>query len=172
LTETLEDLVRRLGGGYRAARKAYELEANGEIKLRDPRPPRAFEEYLARPAYSMWLWTTLGLVLITLGLIWGSESNMALRALRYVAGSIYVLFLPGYSTVEALYPSERDLSPLERLALSIGLSLAVVPLIGLALNYSPWGIRLEPVSLSLAAYIVVLSLIAAYRKYVMISREA
>lgn len=41
-----------------------------------------------------------------------------------------LLFMPGYALVESLYPRGGDeLSPLERLALSIGLSLAVVPLI-------------------------------------------
>jgi len=40
---------------------------------------------------------------------------------------------------------------------SVGLSLAVVPLIGLILNYLPWGIRLGPivVSLSLSAVTIV-----------------
>jgi uncharacterized membrane protein len=37
--------------------------------------------------------------------------------------------------IEALYPRKEDLESLERLTLSIGLSLAVVPLIGLFLNY-------------------------------------
>jgi len=85
--------------------------------------------------------------------------------LRYVLGSILVLFVVGYSTVEALYPEERSLTSLERLALSIGLSLAVVPLVGLVLNYTPWGIRLEPVLVSLSLYTTLVALVAAYRKF-------
>jgi uncharacterized membrane protein len=45
----------------------------------------------------------------------------------------------------------------ERVALSLGLSLAVVPLIGLVLNYTPWGIRLTPILVSLALFIAVCS---------------
>jgi uncharacterized membrane protein len=81
-----------------------------------------------------------------------------------VLGSIFTLYIPGYVLVEALYPYEKDLKPLERVALSIGLSLAIVPLIGLILNYTPYGIRLNPIIASLSIYTIALSLIAAYRK--------
>jgi uncharacterized membrane protein len=64
----------------------------------------------------------------------------------------------------ALYP-RGDMDGLERLALSIGLSLAVVPLVGLVLNYTPWGIRLTPVMLSLAFFAEVMALAALVRKY-------
>ncbi|MEM2179169.1 MAG: DUF1616 domain-containing protein, partial [Candidatus Methanomethylicaceae archaeon] len=80
-------------------------------------------------------------------------------------GSLFVLFLPGYSLIEALYPREEELSPLERLALSIGLSLAIVPLVGLILNYTPWGIRLDPIITALSFLTLGLLLISSYRKY-------
>jgi uncharacterized membrane protein len=47
--------------------------------------------------------------------------------------------------------------------LSFGLSIAVVPLIGLALNYTPWGIRLEPILLSLLIFIISIGLYGIYR---------
>jgi uncharacterized membrane protein len=55
-----------------------------------------------------------------------------------------VLFFPGYVFITALFPEKKELDNLERLALSLGLSIAIVPLIGLLLNYTPWGIRLIP----------------------------
>ena len=69
------------------------------------------------------------------------------------------------SLIEALYPVESELSPLERVALSIGLSLALVPLVGLVLNYTPWGIRLTPILISLTILTVGLLAVASYRKY-------
>ena len=84
--------------------------------------------------------------------------------LRIVVGIIFVLFLPGYLLVSALFPRRMGLEQLERIALSIGLSLAVVPLIGLALNYTPWGIRLHPVLLSLSAFNVLMSTLAYVRR--------
>lgn len=88
-----------------------------------------------------------------------------LTVLRYFLGTLYVLYLPGYALVEVLYPERGSLKPLERLALSIGLSLAVVPLIGLVLNYTPWGIRLGPVIASLALFTLGISVVALVRKY-------
>jgi len=63
-----------------------------------------------------------------------------------------VLFLPGYALIAALFPSKNDLDGIERLALSFGLSIAVVPLIGLGLNFTPFGIRLVPIIVSLSVF--------------------
>jgi len=84
--------------------------------------------------------------------------------IRYVSGALYVLYLPGYALIEALYSKAEELDQLERLALSIGLSLAVVPLLGLVLNYTPWGIRLVPIIISLIIFTFAMALIAAKRK--------
>ena len=56
------------------------------------------------------------------------------------------------------------MSGIERVALSFGLNIAVVPLIGLILNYTPWGIRLYPVLISLTVFILAMSGIAWYRR--------
>ena len=79
---------------------------------------------------------------------------------RVVLGLLLVLFLPGYSLVAALFPRRDDLDGIERIALSFGLSIAVVPLIGLALNYTPFGIRLVPVLLGLSLFTVLLAVVA------------
>ena len=60
--------------------------------------------------------------------------------LRAVLGFILVLFVPGYVFVSALFPGRDELNGIERLALSIGLSICIVIFIGIALNYTPWGI--------------------------------
>ena len=146
-------------------REIYEKTRSGELKLKDPDPPRTLVEYAFRLEYSMWFWTTLILVVLTLLVIYITSILPQLLPLRYMLGTLFVLFLPGFVLIEALYPGEKDLKPLERLALSIGLSLAVVPLIGLVLNYTPWGIRLEPIMASLAIYTLGVSIIALNRKY-------
>ena len=60
---------------------------------------------------------------------------------------------------------------IERLALSFGLSIAVVPLIGLALNYTPWGIRLDPIVISLVLFTLVMVAIAHYRRALLPKEE-
>ncbi len=84
--------------------------------------------------------------------------------LRVVFGVPVILFIPGYALIAALFPAAKDLGGIERIALSFGLSIAVVPLIGLALNYTPWGIRLDPIVISLAIFTIGMCLAAQYRR--------
>jgi len=83
---------------------------------------------------------------------------------RIVLGLPFLLFFPGYTLTAGLFPRKCSLGGVERVALSFGLSVAVVPLIGLVLNYTPWGIRLEPILISLAVFIIVASGVAWYRR--------
>lgn len=83
--------------------------------------------------------------------------------LRIFLGLCLVLFSPGYALLSALFPRKGDLGGLERIALSFGLSIAVVALIGLILNYTPWGIGLYPIIISLTVFILAVSGIAWYR---------
>jgi uncharacterized membrane protein len=70
------------------------------------------------------------------------------------------LFFPGYTLVASLFVKKEGMPNIERIALSVGMSIAVVALIGFGLNYTPWGIRLEPVLYSITAFIFVTSAIA------------
>lgn len=106
--------------------------------------------------------------------------------LRVIIGLPFVLFIPGYAFIAALFPeaggppvdgggeetvapddgadasetdqsatrplADRGIDGIERVALSFGLSIAVVPLIGLVLNFTPWGIRLVPIMVATSAF--------------------
>ena len=84
--------------------------------------------------------------------------------LRIIFGLCLVLFFPGYTLVSALFPARSALGCIERIALSFGLSIAVVPLMGLILNYTPWGIRLYTVLPSISIFILIASAIAWKRE--------
>ncbi len=85
-------------------------------------------------------------------------------ALRIALGSPFVLFFPGYVLMAVLFPSRDALGNIERLALSFGLSIAVVSLLGVMINYTAWGIRLYPVLVSLVVFIALISFFAQYRR--------
>lgn len=85
--------------------------------------------------------------------------------LRIALSLPFVLFLPGYALLSALFPRQGDLDRIERVALSFGLSIAVVPLIGLILNYTPWGIKLYPVLISITLFIIAASAVGWYRQW-------
>lgn len=84
--------------------------------------------------------------------------------LRLIFGLPLVLFLPGYSLVGVLFPRKNNLSGIERMAISFVLSLGIVPLLGLALNFTSFGIRLVPVLVILSIFTILLSLVAYVRR--------
>ena len=75
-----------------------------------------------------------------------------------------ILFIPGYVLIAALFPEKKSIDGIERFALSVGLSIAVVPLIGLVLNYTPFGIRLNPIVISLVLFTLIMMIITLYRR--------
>jgi len=112
----------------------------------------------ARRDKDLWLIGVVTILLIVV--IAFSPSTIA----RTILGLPFLLFFPGYTLIATLFPRKGDLGGVERVALRFGLSIAVVPLIGLILNYTPWGIRLYPILISLAVFILATSGIAWYRR--------
>jgi len=84
--------------------------------------------------------------------------------IRIFIGLPLALFLPGYSLVGVLFPRKNDLSIIERIAFSFILSLAVVPFLGLILNFTPFGIRLVPILFVLSAFTILVSFVAWDRR--------
>lgn len=114
--------------------------------------------------------------------------------IRILVGLPFVLFIPGYAFIAALFPekgespvsadeqeldeasvepvaseqvSDRGIDGIERVALSLGLSIAIVPLIGLVLNFTPWGIRLVPILVSVSGFTLLSTAVAAHRRWVL-----
>ncbi len=83
---------------------------------------------------------------------------------RIVLGLPFILFFPGYALIATLFPEKKSLDLIERIALSFGLSIAIVPLIGFGLNYTPFGIRLDPILWSLIAFNTALSVAGMWRR--------
>jgi len=163
-TQLVNYMVGRGYRDYEASKAVYELWVRGKLDLIDPDPPRTFGAY-ALSVHSLWFWFWVAVVLVTDLIVLAAPARPPFIYARYVLGSVLVLYVPGFSLIEALYPKREELEPLERFALSVGLSLALVPLVGLVLNYTPWGIRLVPVLVSISALSLVLLVAALIRKY-------
>jgi uncharacterized membrane protein len=84
--------------------------------------------------------------------------------LRNILGWPFLLFVPGYSLTAALFPRKTQLDVLGRLTFSIGLSVALLPLIGLLLNATPWGIKLYPILVGVSIFTLIASTTAWYRR--------
>jgi uncharacterized membrane protein len=119
---------------------------------------RTFRLEVGRTPYDLLACALLAAVLVLLIAFFPDSTA------RQILGLVFVLFLPGYTATAALFPENEQIDIIERVALSFGLSIAIVPLIGLGLNFTPWGIRLDPILASVSAFIVVASAIGWYRR--------
>jgi len=119
--------------------------------------PTFFESVLPPDLILILLWLAVAIITIYLPLLNATP-------VRYVFALPVVLFIPGYCLIAALFPKEGEIDLIERIALSFGLSIAIVPLIGLVLNFTTWGIRLEPILIALTTFSLVMILVAHYRR--------
>ncbi|WP_458207717.1 DUF1616 domain-containing protein [Haladaptatus sp. NG-SE-30] len=104
--------------------------------------------------------------------------------LRVVLGTLFVLFAPGYTFVAALFPENaatsegvieeqsesgtgnfdgRSIDGVERVALSVALSVVLVALVGLFLNFT-FGVRFATVVTVTSVLTVTLAVFAAVRR--------
>jgi len=140
------------------------MAKDGSLKLGQP----SYEiysvlDYLLAPTVSGWFWLIFWLTFISTFVVYIVPNLFPLSIIRWVFGSLLVC-LPGYATIKLLFPYS-ELQFYERLALSIAVSLAVIPILGFILNFTPWGIRFLPVLGALGAYTIAAVGVAAVRSY-------
>jgi hypothetical protein len=174
--ETVNQLVELVRQAHPASNKEtldaiIRLQNNGKLHLTASAPQRpGTSAYLMTSA--AWFWATLALAFGTLVAVFTiPETAFPLVYIRYALGTIFILWLPGYAFIKALFPqhppirtSSKELDAVEYTVLSLGMSLALVPIVGLLLNYTPWGIRLTPIVLSLLALTVIFAALGVLRE--------
>jgi len=168
---TVEQLVKLVQAEHsipkqKILERILQMQDQGKIVFDEPQPGQLppLKSYLLS-SKSNWYWTIIAMSIATVALVFTVPENAypAVYA-RYLLGSIFVLFLPGYSLIKALFPT-KELDNIERMALSMGMSLALVPIAGLILNYTPWGIRITLVTLSLLALTTTFATAAIIREH-------
>jgi len=155
-------------------RLVRELKEEGRIELSEtPRTFETFTAYLLDRKASLSFWLVCTATVLTWISIYAIPPQFPWVISRWVLGTVFVIFLPGYAFIEALFVNplfgKRELDEIVRFVLSIGMSLALVPLVGLLLNYTPWGIRLEPIAVSLSILTFAFIFVAAYRRFTQLS---
>ena len=170
----LVKLVTTEGGlaEYHATAIVTEMAADGSLTLQEPEYQlKSPWDYFLSPTLSMWLWASSGAVAFAVAAILLVPDSFPLGLVRWAAGSVLALLLPGYALLQLLFPTRKAMDSLEHFALDVGLSLALVPVIGLVLNFTPWGIRFIPVTISISAFTIVLLTGAALRKYSAVRKQ-
>lgn len=167
---TVEQLVKLVQAEYsmseqKIIERILQMQDQGKIVFEEnsSSPTPLLKSYIFSST-SNWYWTIIVISIVTLALVFIIPENAYPTVYaRYILGSIFVLLLPGYSLIKALFPT-KELDNIERIALSIGMSLALVPITGLLLNYTPLGIRIAPITLSLLVLTMVFATTALVRK--------
>jgi|GEM_PF-218858 len=101
---------------------------------------------------------------------------------RFVATLAFVGFLPGYALTAVLFPARArvgdsttdgrgpefarsgGIDTVERLGLGLGLSIAIVPMLVLAMPFTEWGLATEPLAGGLVVITLVLAQLGAIRR--------
>jgi uncharacterized membrane protein len=90
--------------------------------------------------------------------------------IRGVLGLLFIWFLPGFVLFKAIFPNNVPLKTssmyfdaIEILMISIGVSLAIVPLLDLTLYYLQIGIDKTPITIFITVFVIVMSTIAVLR---------
>ncbi len=123
-------------------------------RLRPPKPRQSHADLIAVTAVTL---VAVGVVLVP---------PLEDTILRFGVGLLFLLFVPGYALISALFPAashpvaadnsetgEPGILPgrlsttsgidgLDRLGLGFATSVAAVPLIGIVLSFTPWGLGL------------------------------
>jgi uncharacterized membrane protein len=149
------------------------LQAESKIRLENPSLPAPSLTSYMRSPQALWYWATVAISILTMAFAFLINENLyPWSYIRNVLGLIFVLWLPGYTFIKALFPvnapkteTSTSLRFVERIALSIIMSIALGALIGLFLNFTPWGINLTTIVFSLLAFSLVFSTVALVREY-------
>jgi hypothetical protein len=120
-----------------------------------------------------WYWIIVALTLVTTITVFTiPQDSYPLVYVRNVLGVILVLFLPGYAFIKVVFQkkvpiktSSASFDNIERFVLSIAMSLALTSMVGLILYYTPIGIGLTPITISLQTIITVLATVAMALEY-------
>ena len=140
-----------------------ELQRDGEIHLSIPVSLDSFPGFLMDTRSSWWIYATALVSLAEIFLVRYNEVGLFLGSIRLLLGLGLLGLLPGYATVQILFPKDR-LSLLEQILLSIVLSVVVSIGLGVILGA---GYIFNPTSgvLLSSAYAIIVSILGGYRRY-------
>ncbi len=97
----------------------------------------------------------------------GILTGVSVTPIRLAFALPLVLLVPGYAFISALFPEAPDedgFGTVERVVLSIAVSLAVVGIVAYAANFTPYGITVLPITVAVVAWTVAFSLLGLARR--------
>ena len=137
------------------------LEERDEVYLSEEKSYTSFLRNLADVGLNAPFWlaitTTAAIFIATFAL----PQDGAWPMIKTIVGAVFLFFIPGYA-ITGMVVARNRLSHVERMTLSVGLSLAAVSVVGMILAYSAAGIRLESIIASMTAFVSATAFIGAH----------
>jgi uncharacterized membrane protein len=84
---------------------------------------------------------------------------------RILLGLPFVLYIPGYLLQGIFFARKDDLDSLERMGLSLGLSIALLVLLALLLNALPWGLSTSAILVGQGSLVILLVILTAFARH-------
>jgi len=120
-----------------------------------------------------WYWVTVTFAIATAFIIFFIPTDLYPAVyIRQIFGLVFILFLPGYTFMKMLFPhrvpfktNSENMDAVERIILSLSLSLSLTPIVGLILYYTPLGFGIAAITLSLLTLTLILGTTALMREY-------
>lgn len=93
---------------------------------------------------NLFLYLTVIIILATVVIVYFSPKTYPLLILRWIAGSVFILYLQGLIVVKC-FLRDIKLDRIEHFTLSIGLSMVIVVVVAFLISYTPWKISLDSI---------------------------
>ncbi len=119
--------------------------------------------HLTDPSESWWFYLTSVVAVIELILVLSNVGERPGSFLRALFGVALLGFVPGFLTTVIIFPAS-EVNILERLGLSIFLSVLVSITIGVLLGLGPFFQTANNI-IALTAFVILAGIIACYRRY-------
>ncbi len=165
--ETVEHLVRLMQQKHRLSeQEIIDLMDHAGLRFtkRHARAvPTDLKHYLVTPR-ARWYWFVIFLCTLTATFILILPEINPVVYVRYLLGSIFVFWLPGYCLVKSLFPGKKH-EKSKLIGLSWGISIVLVSMTSFTLHYTPWRIKAMSTSIALLILTLALSTLALFREH-------
>jgi hypothetical protein len=151
-----------------------ELQSQGLMTLEKPSVtfPSSLGAFMTA-SQALWYWATIAIAILAVAIAFTVPENLyPLSYVRNVFGVLFILCLPGYATAKMLFPyrmpvktSNAAFESIVLIALSIGMSFALVPIVGLILRFTPFGLTTDTIVFSLLFLTTIFATIAVVREH-------
>jgi hypothetical protein len=141
------------------------LENDKKITLLEPGINGHFFHYIMRDYNGFSLWLTTAATCLMMTIVFLLPNIEPWSYMRVITGVIFGLYIPGNALVQLLF-AHRNMELTEQIVLSIGLSIALISIIGLILKYSLLGLTVELAVISIGMLSITLSAVANYTHFI------